>query len=66
MNIRFSEDELEGLRRQARVQGTSMTTLAHDLVVGRTERAQHNALVLGASARVMGMSEELLKRLADR
>lgn len=43
-----------------------MTTLAHDLVVGRVERAQHNAMVMSASARVMDLSRDLLKRLADR
>jgi hypothetical protein len=66
LNIRFTEEELDRLREQARDQGISMTALAHGLCVGRSERAAHNQLVMGASARIMALSEELLKRLADR
>lgn len=66
LNIPFTEEELARLREQAKDQGLSMTALAHGLVVGRSERAEHNQLVMGASARVMHLSEHLLKQLADR
>lgn len=66
LNIQFTDEELAGLRSQASAQGVSMTSLAHSLVVGHTERAQHNEAVLAASARVISLSEDLLKRLADR
>ncbi len=66
LNIRFTEEELDRLRAHAHTENRSMTSLAHDLVVGRTERAQHNEMVLSASARVMHLSSDLLKRLADR
>ena len=66
LNIKFTEDELGRLRDQAHSQNVSMTSLAHDLVVGLTERAQHNEMVLSASARVIDLSRDLLKRLADR
>jgi len=66
LNINFTPDELGRLRVQAQTQGQSMTSLAHDLVVGRVERAQHNETVMSASARVMTLSQDLLKRLADR
>ncbi|MGI9006533.1 MAG: hypothetical protein ACR2FU_10105 [Streptosporangiaceae bacterium] len=65
-HIRFTDEELETLRAHARDQQRSLTSLAHDLVVSGSERAQHAELILGASARVMSLSQDLLKRLADR
>jgi hypothetical protein len=66
LNISFTEDELARLRAQAQAQRTSMTKLAHNIVVDHTGRAEHNAVVMSASARVIGLSQDLLKRLADR
>lgn len=66
LNINFTEDELARLRTQAHAQRTSMSKLAHNIIVERTDSAEHNAIVLGASARVIDLSRDLLKRLADR
>lgn len=66
LNITFTDSELEILRAQAKRQGSSMTSLAHDLVVGRSDRAQHHELVMGSAAEVISLSRELLDRLADR
>lgn len=65
LNITFTEEELARLRRQARAEGVSMTSLVHGLAVGASERAEHNEAVLTASTRVIGLSQELLRRLAD-
>jgi hypothetical protein len=66
LNIKFTDEELGRLRSQAHARGQSMTTFAHDLIVGQVDRAQHNEMVMSASARVMDLSRDLLKRLADR
>lgn len=43
-----------------------MTAFAHGLIVGRSERAEHNQIVMGAASEVVALSSDLLKRLADR
>ena len=54
------------LREQAKDHGVSMTAFAHGLIVGRSERAEHNQIVMGAASEVVALSSDLLKRLADR
>jgi hypothetical protein len=66
LNIRFTDEELDRLRAHARAQNRPVTWVVHDLAVSRSERAQHNDLVMGASARVMALSKDLLERLANR
>jgi hypothetical protein len=66
LNVRFTEAELETLRRRAEAEGVPVTRLAHDVLIQDTARASHDALVMGAAAHVIGLSQDLLKRLADR
>ena len=66
LNIRFSDDELAALHRRAETEGRPVTRLAHDVLVESTARASHDALVLDAAERVISLSGDLLRRLADR
>jgi hypothetical protein len=66
LNIRFTDDELKALRHRAEAVGRPMTALAHDVLVETTARANHDAIVMDSAARVIGLSQDLLKRLADR
>jgi hypothetical protein len=66
LNIKFTDEELELLREQARTQGCSMTSLAHDLVVSRSERDRHDEIIKASAARVRSLNRDLLERLADR
>ena len=66
LNIKFTDEELDLLRTQAKTQGRSMTSLAHDLVVGRSERDRHDEIIKASAARVRSLNRDLLERLADR
>jgi hypothetical protein len=66
LNIDFTDEELEALRRRAAVEGVSMRRLAHDLLVNDTARASYDAEVTEAAAYVIKLSSDLLNRLADR
>jgi hypothetical protein len=66
LNIRFTDDELDALRRRAGELGVPVTRLVHDAATGETERAGFDAEVTAAGARVIELSRDLLKRLADR
>lgn len=43
-----------------------MRILAHDTVVSGTTQDEEDDLIMGAVARVMHLSENLLRRLADK
>ena len=66
LNIPFTAEELDRLRAQAQAENRSMTSLAHDMIVDNNEQFMQNRMVMAASARVMALSSDLLKRLADR
>jgi hypothetical protein len=66
LNIQFTEAELVRLRERAKSRGVSMRTLAHDTVVSGTTQDEEDDLIMGAVARVMHLSENLLRRLADK
>lgn len=66
LNITFTDEELALLRKRAAGEGRSMVAIAHDAVVTSTSDEAHRARVADAAARVIGLSEALLKRLAER
>jgi hypothetical protein len=66
INVRFTEEELARFRERARKEGLSLHTLAHDTIVSGTTRAEEDDLVVAAVARVMRLSDDLLRRLADK
>jgi hypothetical protein len=66
LNINFSDGELARLRERAKSKGVSMRTLAHDTVVNCTTQEEEDDLIMGSIARVMRLSENLLRRLADK
>lgn len=66
LNIRFTDAELAALHRRAEAEGRPVTRFAHDVVMECTYRQQQDDAVMGASARVIALSQDLLKRLADR
>ena len=65
LNIRFSEDELAGLRQRAEAEGVPVTRLVHDAAMGDTARAVHFARVVTLSDEVARQDADILKRLAD-
>lgn len=65
LNIKFTDEELARLRKQAEVEDRSMVSLAHDAVVDRSREHEQDRMVIEASTRVIALSEELLERLAD-
>jgi hypothetical protein len=66
LNIQFTAAELARLRERAKSKGVSMRILAHDTVVSGTTQDEEDDLIMGAVARVMHLSENLLRRLADK
>lgn len=66
LNIEFTEAELDKLRKRSEDTGVSMRRLVHDAAVQDTARATFDGEVLQAGARVMELSKDLLKRLADQ
>jgi hypothetical protein len=65
LNVNFTEDELNVLRRRSRECGLSLSKLVHDAAVHETDRANHQAKVADAAAEVIRTRAGLLKRLAD-
>jgi hypothetical protein len=66
LNIDFSEEELARLREQARRQGVSMRTMAHDTIVNSNRQEAEDAAVWAAYQQGKALSAELLALLADQ
>ncbi|MFF7654382.1 hypothetical protein ACFZCY_31895 [Streptomyces sp. NPDC007983] len=62
LNVRFTDDELDALRRRAEEEGRSMQSFAHDAVIAAIN--EHSRLFNEAAAHVLKVSEELNRRLA--
>ncbi|OPF82669.1 Arc family DNA binding domain-containing protein [Streptomyces antioxidans] len=62
LNLRFTDEELDALRKRAEAEGRSMQSFAHDAVIAAIN--EHNRLFNEAAAHVLRASEELNRRLA--
>ncbi|WAP56317.1 Arc family DNA-binding protein [Streptomyces sp. S465] len=62
LNLRFTDEELEALRKRAEAEGRSMQSFAHDAVMAAIN--EHSRLFNEAAAHVLRVSEELNRRLA--
>ncbi|CAL9432302.1 MULTISPECIES: plasmid mobilization protein [unclassified Streptomyces] len=62
LNVRFTEEELDALRKRAEAEGVSMQSFAHDAVMRRVN--EHSRLFEEAAEHVLKVSEELNRRLA--
>jgi plasmid stability protein len=62
LNVRFTDEELDALRKRAEAEGASMQSLAHDAVVRAV--SERSRLFEEAAAHVLGVSGELNSRLA--
>ncbi|KUJ64990.1 hypothetical protein ACZ90_52535 [Streptomyces albus subsp. albus] len=62
LNVRFTEEELEALRRRAEAEGRSMQSFAHDAVMVAIN--EHARLFNEAADHVLKASAELNRRLA--
>jgi len=66
LNIQFTDAEIARLRERAEREGRSMRTMAHDTIVNCADRSDKDARVAEAVTRVIHLSQDLLRRLADR
>jgi len=66
LNISFSDEEIARLRERARNEGLSMRTMAHDTIVNCNRQSAEDDRIMAAVARVMRLSADLLRRLADQ
>ncbi len=62
LNLQFSDQEMDDLRRTAEREGRSLKAVAHDAVISAVSSRKH--LIEQASARVAAVSAELNERLA--
>ncbi|WP_063735184.1 hypothetical protein [Streptomyces sp. RTd22] len=62
LNLRFTDDELNALRRRAEAEGRSVQSFAHDAVMAAVD--EHSRLFNEAAAHALKVSEELNRRLA--
>lgn len=62
LNVRFTGEELDALRRRAEQEGRSMQAFAHDAIIAAVD--EHSRLFDEAAAHVLKASEELNRRLA--
>ncbi|OKK07601.1 hypothetical protein AMK26_00445 [Streptomyces sp. CB03234] len=62
LNVRFTEEELDALRKRAEGEGRSMQSFAHDAVMNAIN--EHSRLFDEAAEHVLKVSEELNRRLA--
>ncbi|MDN3057380.1 MULTISPECIES: Arc family DNA-binding protein [Streptomyces] len=62
LNLRFTDEELDALRKRAEAEGRSMQSFAHDAVIAAVN--EHSRLFDEAAAHVLRVSEELNRRLA--
>lgn len=62
LNLRFTDEELDALRKRAEAEGRSMQSFAHDAVMAAIN--EHSRLFDEAAAHVLRASEELNRRLA--
>ena len=62
LNLRFTDEELDALRKRAEAEGRSMQSFAHDAVIEAIN--EHSRLFDEAAAHVLKVSEELNRRLA--
>jgi uncharacterized protein (DUF1778 family) len=66
LNIRFTDAELEALHRRAEAEHKPVTRLVHDAAMADAARASHYERVMAISDEMAAISQDLLKRLADR
>ncbi|GAA2453511.1 MULTISPECIES: Arc family DNA-binding protein [Streptomyces] len=62
LNVRFTEEELNALRKRAEAEGRSMQAFAHDAVMAAI--SENSRLFDEAAEHVLKVSEELNRRLA--
>ncbi|PNG97759.1 Arc family DNA-binding protein [Streptomyces malaysiensis] len=62
LNLRFTEEELDALRKRAEAEGRSMQSFAHDAVMAAIN--EHSRRFDEAADHVLRVSEELNRRLA--
>ncbi|MFJ8018277.1 Arc family DNA-binding protein [Streptomyces sp. NPDC096339] len=62
LNVRFTEEELEALRKRAEAEGRSMQSFVHDAVMAAVD--EHSRLFDEAAEHVLKASAELNRRLA--
>ncbi|WP_262699853.1 MULTISPECIES: Arc family DNA-binding protein [Streptomyces] len=62
LNLRFTDEELDALRKRAEAEGRSMQSFAHDAVIAAIN--EHSRLFDEAAAHVLRVSDELNRRLA--
>ncbi|MEU9297707.1 Arc family DNA-binding protein [Streptomyces sp. NPDC012693] len=62
LNVRFTEEELDALRKRAEAEGRSMQSFAHDAVMRAID--EHSRLFDEAAEHVLKASAELNRRLA--
>ncbi|MFE2447945.1 Arc family DNA-binding protein [Streptomyces melanosporofaciens] len=62
LNLRFTDEELDALRKRAEAEGRSMQSFAHDAVISAIN--EHSRLFNEAAAHVLRVSDELNRRLA--
>ncbi len=65
LNVRYTDDELDALRRRADAEGVPVTRLVHDVSLADTSRVVHFAQVMAAGEEVAHAHAEILKRLAE-
>ena len=66
LNIQFTDEEITRLRKRAEREGRSMRTMAHDTIVSCADQSDKDARIAEAVTRVISLSQDLLRRLADR
>lgn len=65
MTLRLTDDEHEGLRRRAEVQGMSMQEAARQAVREFVNQGDHRDRVAQAAGRILEAHEEALRRLGE-
>ena len=66
LNIDFTDEELAQIRERAKSRGLAMRTYAHDTVVNCTSSTDKDDRIMAEVARVMRISQDLLRRLEDK
>jgi len=65
MTLRLTDEEQEALRRRAKSEGISMQDAARRAVREYIERAQHRDRVAVATARIVDVHADALRRLGE-
>lgn len=66
LNIKFTDEELARVRAGAHAENLSLSHFTHKLIMGHVDSTSRDSEVMAAASRVIGLSQDLLKRLADR